>query len=33
MHFQGRRKSQVSASLHNVMPVRVVWILHLAVDE
>jgi len=33
MHFQGRRKIQLSTSLHNVVPVPVVWILHLAADE
>jgi len=30
MRFQGRRKIQVSISLHNVVPVRVVWITTLS---
>jgi len=30
MHFQGRRKVQVSTSLHSVVPVRVVWITALS---
>ena len=29
IHFQGRRKTQVSTSLHTVVPVRVVWITAL----
>jgi len=33
MHFQGRRKIQVSTSLHIVVPVQVVWLLNLAADE